>query len=571
MKIKLEQIDEVLAPESPQAAEQPAQTQADAEVVAEAVEPTQTIISAGRNDFLMKQAGVLIKRGWPHEAIMGAILSLNAYATDENHPNYANGPLSEREVASIVKSAERYREQHQHANNNQMTREDGIEFMNEKYAIVLDNGNTIVVYREYSPILERELLVRSTFADITKFHTEPILLRTNEQGRPVYEPLGKLWTKSPDARKYARMVFNPDPNFSDPQSYNLWRGFSVNPEPGDWSLLKDHIWTNICSENELYFNYFMGWLARMVQQPATPGEVAIVLRGGKGTGKSLLFRNIGKMMGQHFTQVSNAKHMTGNFNAHLQDTVFLFADEAFYAGDKPGESTLKALITEKTLFVEAKGVDGKNMPNFLHIAMASNYEWVIPASADERRFFVLDVSIKRQQDSTYFGAIERQMAAGGTAALLYDLLKWDLTGFDVRSIPETKALTEQKERSFDGLDAFIRGRLEEGRWFTYGEKNEKVDLPEDPWCGPINKVDLRDEFSLEMKNIGLSPRGLATLMGMRFRKIFPSSTTSTVMKGKVTVNYYIFPDLEQCRRDFEKYTKTKIDWPVVTKCDVPPF
>ena len=38
-------------------------------------------------------------------------------------------------------------------------------------------------------------------------------------------------------------------------------------------------------------------------------------------------------MGQHALKISNAKHLVGNFNSHLRDCVFLFADEAFFAGD----------------------------------------------------------------------------------------------------------------------------------------------------------------------------------------------------------------------------------------------
>jgi hypothetical protein len=38
--------------------------------------------------------------------------------------------------------------------------------------------------------------------------------------------------------------------------------------------------------------------------------------------------------GNHGLYVSNAKHLVGNFNAHLSDVCFLFADEAFYSGTK---------------------------------------------------------------------------------------------------------------------------------------------------------------------------------------------------------------------------------------------
>ena len=72
----------------------------------------------------------------------------------------------------------------------------------------------------------------------------------------------------------------------------------------------------------------------------------MVLRGGRGTGKGVVARAIGRLFGQHFVHVSHARHLTGNFNAHLAECVLLFVDEAFWAGDKQGEAQLKRMITE---------------------------------------------------------------------------------------------------------------------------------------------------------------------------------------------------------------------------------
>jgi hypothetical protein len=60
------------------------------------------------------------------------------------------------------------------------------------------------------------------------------------------------------------------------------------------------------------------------------------MRGGRGTGKGMFVRAFGSIFGQHFTHISHSKHLTGNFNAHLEDCVVLFVDEGFWAGDKQG-------------------------------------------------------------------------------------------------------------------------------------------------------------------------------------------------------------------------------------------
>ena len=75
--------------------------------------------------------------------------------------------------------------------------------------------------------------------------------------------------------------------------------------------------------------------------------------------------------------------MTGKFNAHLRNKCLLFADEAIVPGTE-GEGALKGLITETTIPIEQKGKDVVEADNHLHVILASNHTWVIPADRDAR-------------------------------------------------------------------------------------------------------------------------------------------------------------------------------------------
>ena len=86
-------------------------------------------------------------------------------------------------------------------------------------------------------------------------------------------------------------------------------------------------------------------------------------------------------MGKHGIQVFNPKHVVGNFNGHLRDVLLLFADEAFFAGDRAADGVLKGLITEPSLMIERKGVDAVRAPNLLRVIMATNSDWAVPAAA----------------------------------------------------------------------------------------------------------------------------------------------------------------------------------------------
>jgi hypothetical protein len=77
-----------------------------------------------------------------------------------------------------------------------------------------------------------------------------------------------------------------------------------------------------------------------------------VLKGEEGSGKGIFLHALREIFGGHGLYLSNPDHLWGRFNEQLQNTVMLFCDEAFYAGDRAHESILKALVTEHKLSIE---------------------------------------------------------------------------------------------------------------------------------------------------------------------------------------------------------------------------
>lgn len=60
--------------------------------------------------------------------------------------------------------------------------------------------------------------------------------RTVETDDGKARPLGSWWVKHPRRRQYDGVVFDPAPDRTHARLYNLWRGWAVEPKPGDWSL-----------------------------------------------------------------------------------------------------------------------------------------------------------------------------------------------------------------------------------------------------------------------------------------------------------------------------------------------
>jgi hypothetical protein len=180
--------------------------------------------------------------------------------------------------------------------------------------------------------------------------------------------------------------------------------------------------------------------------------VAPVFIGKRGTGKGTLGKALCRTFGQHARHITSADHLTGHFNAHLRQCSFLFCDEAYAPKDRGAESVLKAMITEPTLPIEPKGRDRIEVANCLHLMLAGNNDWVVPAGMHERRFVVQEVSDSKRQNKKWFGPLYQQLANGGYGAMLYDLLKFDLGDWHPREIVRTAALAEQQVQSLSALD-----------------------------------------------------------------------------------------------------------------------
>jgi len=430
--------------------------------------------------------------------------------------------------------------------------------MNENYAVVMFGGKMRVIYERYDSAIKRYKLVRMTFEDFAqKFRNQRVDIGIDNNGNPRSIPLGKWWLDHPSRREYESVTFAPGEE--TPDEYNMWRGFAMAPVVGDkHEAFLTHVRNNICGADPELYDYVVGWMARCIQKPGEPGHTAIVLRGDQGVGKGFFANTLGRLFGRHYLAVSNAQHLTGNFNSHLRDCVVLFADEAFYAGDKRHGSTLKTLVTEPELLIEAKGVDSETSNNCLHLIMASNEEWVVPAGPNERRFCLLDVGSAHMQDSNYFGRIAAGLRDGGHAHLLNFLLTYDISKYDVRKLPQTAGLRDQKVRSFDAFQEWWYGKLKDGR--LLGEHED--------WQQEIAVEDLKVDYFEQMKLENVQRRGTSTRLQAFLEKACPGlsriqARESLNIGGRLIKRPYVyqFPSLEKLRKHWDSKFGGPYPWP----------
>lgn len=416
--------------------------------------------------------------------------------------------------------------------------------LNQKHAVVLLGGKCCILNETIDPTFNRPGISFSSPASFKDFYANQKISDGDRQIK-----LGHHWLTHPDRRQYDGVVFSP--GLDVPNYYNLWRGFAVEPQEGCCEHYLAHIREVIASGIEEIFEYVLNWLADLVQNPSRRPGVAIVLRGDQGTGKGAFVTQLLKILGPHALHVSLSKRLVGGFNNHLKDALLVFSDEAFWAGDKGAEGTLKALITEDTFSIEPKGVDCFTVKNHLRLILATNNDWACPAGLEERRFFTLDVSNVHMQETEYFKTMFDEMDNGGREALLHFLLHRDISGVDLRKFPKTAALFEQKLFSMNPMQKF---------WYEI-LMNGALDAESGYWGdGEIETSKLHDSYILHTGKQGARHKATSTELGLGLKKLVTfQKARRNYGNGRQAI--YKFPDLEKCRGLFEVKVKQRIQWP----------
>ena len=452
-----------------------------------------------------------------------------------------------------------------------------VEQLNQEYMVVNENGDAVIYELAMDYELNRERIRRYTFESFRKIlMNRKIKIGTDKNGNDIKKSVADVWLNHQKRLQYIKgTAFDPSGRASVPGVLNLWRGFAVEPVSGDWSILRQHIINVLCNGNDDHFTYLMGWMARLMQFPAQQGEVAVVMKGKEGTGKGTLGKILIKLIGHHSISINNPKHLVGNFNSHLRDAVFLFADEAFFAGDKASIGALKSIITDDHLTIEGKYQNAIQAKNYLHTLMASNESWVVPASLESRRFFVLEVNDSMMKNYPYFIAIDNQMKNRGYEALMYDLLNYDLSEYNVRDVPVTKGLHEQRKMSLDIKHKWWMDCLQKGHIFD--SKNGLEDAF-NIWTDTVSNKLLflsyvafsernKERHPLQREEIGKFIGSFAdqcrirdAIIGERMTDSEGARRVAEVLRDNGQLRGYRVGTLTDARASFERVTGLQVEW-----------
>ena len=430
--------------------------------------------------------------------------------------------------------------------------------LNDEYGFVVRGGRPCIL-RELRNVPIED---RITFIQVEAFK---LLLcnKFTERRNPVDGKVkrfthAKAWIDSPDRRTYDGIEFFPDRENGEktPGFFNLWQGYSVVPERREgasYKVFRDHLLTNIAGGDAELFRWIWAWFAKIVQRPRERIGTALVMRGGQGSGKTKVGQVIGALFMSHYWLVDSPEYIIGKFNAHMASCLLLQADEGFWAGDKAAEGRLKGLVTSDYQMIEAKGIDAIRLRNNVHLLVSSNEGWVIPAGMDERRFAVVDVAGHVAQNAEYFAEMDAQLDAGGRELLLADLLDFDLGTVNLRQIPKTEGLLDQKLASMDPFH----------KWWWERLDNATTRHTEDRWERSLLRNALYADYVAFCERLAVKRKLEMPLWAKELMKVCPQikeGRSRALGLGSDRPRSYEIPPLREARSDFEIRLGQAMTW-----------
>lgn len=273
-----------------------------------------------------------------------------------------------------------------------------------------------------------------------------------------------------DRPAFSRLVVRNHSAALAPDEFNLWRGFAVKAEPGDWSfvrsVLKDVVWAG----DEAGYNYFIGCLASKYQRVDAPGGSVLGLIGDPGVGRSALVDLIGAPFGpRHFFRIDNPDLLLGRFNSHFALTLMAHISEQAL-------SQLDAATARKMLGSLPTGATATDAGHYRATAQTANQIAYIVTATDasvfpvgrDNRFFLAEFpdTLRGTADLERLQQAHADEAMVG--AMLYDLLSLDLerhwaeTDLELAKPPMSRVTAGQRIDSLPPLERWLVEAIKDG-------------------------------------------------------------------------------------------------------------
>jgi hypothetical protein len=475
-----------------------------------------------------------------------------------------------------------------------------VRYMNQYFCLVNKTSGAPMVLEEFT---RPEMKFRQSFDQHATVDVSHFILKSQKDLQAAYrkytQKLGAekgvrakniiaRWLDHPDCRTHDKVGFDPKSvgNGANDFDFNMFRGLAIPSPPqasedeeisvehkDHWraqaKIVTDHILTIWSKGDQNVLQYYLDWMAHLVQRPGVKMNVALVLKGGQGSGKGIIVQMLGEILGlMHFMSTTNVDEVTGQFQTEkMMTNLLMFLDECTFAGDKKQASQLKGLITEAWRKWEAKYVNAVQLPNVSNYIVASNYDQIVLVENDNRRYFMNEVSNKyagRQTDES--AAYFNKLASVDPRHFARFLYERDISNFNPKAWPSTDYHRFQKVLNLPAVDstlAWVHDLLRDaGGSNEFGQQTLRLHAREETALSKDAVFCSYKDYCRNTSGSGVSARFLdSNSFFKKLYDVFPDLKDTRPGRLGQQVRCITFPDLADCRALFlVKMNEEKWDW-----------
>ena len=271
---------------------------------------------------------------------------------------------------------------------------------------------------------------------------------------------------------YNKIVFKPNDVGLLRNELNTWSGFKAQEVCDiDMDIVKvftNHIRDVWANGKEEHYKYLMSWIAQIIKHPEKKTDVAILLQGGQGSGKTLpcdilLERVFGRNIGMSSSGLGS---LTQRFNGNTMSKIFCKVDELSIVSNDSFSACfdkMKSLITDRHLQIEKKGMEHIMIDNHINFIMTTNHRHTVKIEGDDRRYACFEVSEKYKQNNDYFAdyldVLDNDYAGDHIYTYFKNYPEEDMV--NLRKIPMTEIKQEMLDLSKSSVVRFVECMDEE--------------------------------------------------------------------------------------------------------------
>jgi hypothetical protein len=274
----------------------------------------------------------------------------------------------------------------------------------------------------------------------------------------------KDWLRNnPNQRCYDDIECYPSNILCPNNIFNTWIPFNMEfvnkyeSKLNELEIILNHI-KILCNYDENIYNYFIKWIAQMIQYPAIK-SICPVLISKEGAGKGALIKLLSEMLGNEkvFETAKPHRDVWGDFNGRMANTFLINLNELSKKDTMEYEGQIKALITDSKLTINNKGAPQYDINSYHRFIITTNKDDPIKTSYDDRRKLIIRSSDDKCNDNQYFSMLYLLLNDVNVIKTCYEYFKNipDMDKFNLIKLPTTNYHNDLKELSKSPIELWL--------------------------------------------------------------------------------------------------------------------